>query len=233
MNQTTGWAGLGGFAQGLSEDQLTTAFNDAVGGAYFEPGVHNVTIVGSSDHTSATGSKSIKLEFEGPNGESMRGFIKPQGRDKAGNPTISKRLSAVFRAVIKDPVLLMEFVREVNVNPSLFGAFTGLKLRIEVVPPKRGFRVDAVGEAVKVVDIETGEGYPELQDYYESFSEAKEAAKAADKRQGYNEIGNFIKGSDDDIAANEEAIRQALRTAQENVSSIAAKKSAAGRPASI
>ena len=234
MQNGATWSSFSGFAQGLTDEQVETLFNQAVGGAYFEPGVHKVTIVGTSPFTSqAKGTQMIKLELEGDKGETIRSFVPLVGKDKNGNPGLHFRLRGLISAIIPNPELRIKYTRAASADGTLLGALNGMKLRVEISAPKKGFRVDSVGDAYKVVNIQTGEGYEDLAEFYDSFTEAADAAKAKEYRKGYNEVSNFLKGSEEDGKANEEAINEALRSSQENVSSIAAKKSAASRPASI
>ena len=234
MTDGTTWADLAGFANAFDAKETQKAFNTPIGGAFFDVGVHSVKIKALSPYTSRKGNLMLVAELEGERGESIKTYI-PMSMKKDGEQQIHFKLVNLIRSVLPEPGTSIRFTDAVYSDPTMFGALVGLGLKTEINEPKSGYLVvkNQATDTWYVVDAETKSKYDDLQGEYGSAKEASEAAKEENYRRAYNEVGKFLKGTDNDIQANEEAISEALRSAEAVVSSISSKKSSALRPASI
>ena len=234
MTQAT-WAGFAGFANGVDAEATKSAFNNSLGGAYFDTGVHEVKIASVEPKVSRQNNLMLAVTFEGGKGENIKSFIPLLAQNRTDN-TVGPhfKLSKLLTAITGDTKKSGEFFMAANENPALFGALTGLAVRIEITAPTKGYKVERNEDGtVTVVDIEKNEPYDVLAPSYTGYAEAAEAAKEANIQRGYNEVKGQLRGSSEDVARNQEALSEALRSATENVSPITAKASAARRPASI
>jgi len=234
MTNETTWADLAGFSNAFDAKETEKAFNIPIGGAFFDVGVHEAKIKALSPYKSRKGNKMLILELEGSRGETIRSYI-PLAMEKDGTKQIHFRLVNLIGAVLPSPDTRIKFLTSVDGNPTMFGALIGLSLKVDIMEPKSGFTVvkNQTTDTWYVIDAETKEKYEDLQGEYSTAKEASEAAKEENYRRAYNEVGKFFKGADSEVTANEEAVSEALRSAEAVVSSISSKKSSALRPASI
>lgn len=224
------WNQLASFGGEITN--LETAFSDAVGGAYFDTGLHkDVTITVPELKQSQAGNFYIKLNLEGEGGEKIStNVMLSAGKDGKGFHFTYTRLAA---AVIADAELRMRFFKAASANPVLLDSLRGIKVNIQVAKGKTGYIVEENSLGGKVViDVATGQPYPEFKGKtFEDYSAIKDATKEYSIKRMYNEVSNVTKPSDEAIAANEEALSTALRSAEAPATGKAATSSRAARPA--
>lgn len=224
------WNSLAGFGGTIEND--ATAFADAVGGASFALGTNKggVKIDVPELKQSKAGNFYLKLNIVGPNEEKINtNVMLSAGKDGKGFHFTYTRLAA---AVIGDAELRMRFFKACSQNPALLDGLRGMKVGIVVGKGKEGYVVEESPLGGKVViDVATGAEYPEFAGRkFESYSEIKDACKEYSIKRMYNEVTNVVKPTDEELAENEQAVSEILRSLEAQAASKAATTSRAARP---
>lgn len=224
------WADFAGFG-GVSKENLSTSFNDSVGGAFFDVGKHkDVTIESIEPKISKAGNQYLKVVFTNDDGASMQKAVLLKNRD--GNVHFS--YSQLAAAVVKDRELRLEaFSVQFVDNPALLDSLRGMKVSIKVGLGKEGYIIQkgAIDNQYKLIDVETSAPYPEVANMsFEGYTEAKEKADELQISRCYNNIDSITRGSLDAVTANEEALQEALRVAGETAGGVTQIQSKAAVP---
>lgn len=226
------WSTISGF--GGSIESVPTPFGDNVGGgAYFEVGTHkDVTIetvelkVGKD-----SGNPYLKITYLSDSGARISSNVMFNKKD--GTPGFHFTYGNLSKAVVTTPELQMRtFGKLFPSQPQLLDSLRGLKVSITIAKGKEGYVIEKNGLGHNVaIDIATGKEYPEFAGkVFESFQEIKDACKEYSIKRMYNEVKSVNKGSDEAVAANEEALSEVLRSAEATPAAKAGTQSRANRP---
>jgi hypothetical protein len=231
MTNTVDWSSFGGF-KGVKKKDMESAFSDSVGGAFFDTGTHKDVYIDSVEPmVSKKGNHMLKIAFKNDAGASINKFLIPM--DKKQEFSLDYRKLA--RAIVSDHELRVNVFSELFIdNPQTLDALRGLKLTINVGLGSDGWIVkkSAIGDGYLLCDVETDAPYEDVADVvFDSYTEVKEKAEELGIRRCYNEVKSLLRGSKDAVTANEEALREVLRSSGAQTGGVSAARSAASRPA--
>jgi hypothetical protein len=200
------------FAEGVE----ATSFNEVVsGGSFLGAGNHKGVMAQDVERgTSQTGNPKLIITWANEDGARIMQHIPLKGRDKDGNEVLHFVFRMVMSALIPSRELRANFLNAAFADSELFEGLKGTRADIKIKPPEEGFdvREDAMGGYI-VHDIATGK--PELEgESFDSFQDAKEAARDADLKPAYASVNQVSKPSDEGfLAANNEGVETLLAAA--------------------
>lgn len=232
MSNVVDWSAFGWEANNSAEE-APSAYNDAVGRAFFDPGWHDVTIEGVEGKVSKAGNQYISLTLKREDGAQIKSSLFLRDKSNPNEPhftyaRLSKAICADYETRIKF------FETTLSANPHLLPSLVGMQVRIKVEEGDTGYLIkkDASGLGFKLVDAETNEVYEETaEEMFEGYKDARERAEELMLTRCYNEVKAIVKGDEDAVARNEEAIQKILRATEAGEDVVTKPKSAARRPA--
>lgn len=226
------WNTLAGFGGNI--DNQKTPFGDNVGGgAYFELGTHKDVTIETVELKvgQASGNPYLKITYLSDSGARISSNVMFNKKD--GTPGFHFTYGNLSKAVVANPELQMRtFGKLFPSQPQLLDSLRGLKVSITIAKGKEGYVIEKNGLGQNVaIDIATGQEYPELKGkVFESYEDIKAACKEYSIKRMYNEVKSVNKGSDEAVAANEEALSEVLRSAEAPTAAKAGTSSRAARP---
>lgn len=229
QKQTASWASLAGF--GGSIENVESALNEGVGGAYFDVGTHKDVLIESLEPLmSKAGNPYIQFNLQADNGASIRYRVM---LTKTGGNGFHFTYNQLGSAVCPDPQLRMKaFGRVFRADPSKLEALRGARVTIEVAQGKEGYTIqkDALDNHV-VIDVETKAAPEDLEgQVFSSYTEAKEAAEALSLKRAYNEVKRVSKASPEFVTTNEQTISEIVRAAESSQGPATGTSSRANKP---
>lgn len=232
MNQkpVASWSQLAGF--GGLVDNVESALNEGVGGAYFDPGFYKDVFIESLEpKMSQAGNPMISVTLKDDRGTSIRHRVMlSAGKEGKGFHFTYNQFAA---AVCPEPQLRMKlFGRLFRENPALMDCLRGARLSMDVGQGRQGYTIqkDALDNHI-VVDVQTKKAPEDLEgQVFTSYSEAKEAAEALSLQRAHNEVKRVTKPSDNYIAATEAVLSEVVRTAESGAGPKAPTTSRANKP---
>jgi len=200
MSEAT-WAVFGG---GVKVDDST--FDEKVGGSKFlEEGVHKDCIIASVEpKVSKAGNSMVVVQYEDSNGAGIRQFVLLEGKpDENGDARFHWVYKQLGSAVCNDPTVRLKFFGEtLPNNPALFKGLVGLKVTVKVKNGPEGFKVMDVSTGGKaLIDVETGEAFPDTE-VYADFTEANEKAAELGLQRCWCEIDRVSVASPEEADKN-------------------------------
>jgi len=153
-----------------------------VGAKYLDEGTHNVTVQ-SVDTSNAEQNNRLKVVFIDNDGKVHNETVFIMNRD--GND-FGYGLRQLWSALIPDTAALSAFFDAVEVDDTAFEMFTGMKLRITLIPD-RGFQIKSLGSGTYAAfDVESGERVSDLE--FATVAEAKDDAEARGLKRSFSRI---------------------------------------------
>jgi hypothetical protein len=225
----TSWASLASFGGAI--ENVESAMNEGVGGAYFDVGTHKDVFIESMEpRVSKAGNAYISVSLQADNGASIRYNVMLNKKDGPGFHFTYNQLAA---AICASPELRMKsFGRVFRDDPSKMECLRGARLTIEIAKGKEGYTIekDAMDNCV-VIDVETGVAPEGLEgQIFESYTDAKEAADALSLKRCYNEVKRVSKASPEFVTANESTLSEVVRAAESGAGPKAPTASRANKP---
>lgn len=166
-------------------------FNEPIGNSYLPAGRHDVTVVSAEIAEGSYGLELI-LNFEDDLGKKAKKNFSLIAKDNPAKPGIFPHFmyilfgQAAFFDVILRTKLMMSALPS---NTALAADLKGVKINIEIVPPKKGYTIIDIDGRKAITDCKTGEFLSEQT--FETFDEAKAHAKAVGLKQAYTNVDKF------------------------------------------
>jgi hypothetical protein len=198
MTNATNWGDLAGLS--IGGELQEASFNESIGRAAFDVGVHKDVKIASVEPkmvvSSKDGSKypSIKLIFENAEGAKINHDIFLT--DKEGN--MGYGLRNLLSSLTSDKTLLMNFGNAIKRDLTLLSSLAGMTTSFVVSKPKKGAEIVSVNGELVARDIEDGTEYGR----FPSFKEATDFLKENGFKRGYNTVSSFKSGSDNTSVIN-------------------------------
>lgn len=180
------------FQFSCSED----VFNEPIGNSYLPVGRHDVTVV-SAEIAEGNYGLELILNFEDDLGKKAKKNFSLIAKDNPAKPGVFPHFmyilfgQAAFFDVILRTKLMMSALPS---NTALAADLKGIKINIEIVPPKKGYTIIDIDGRKAITDCKTGEFLSEQT--FETFDEAGEHAKAVGLKRAYTKVDKFYAISD-------------------------------------
>jgi hypothetical protein len=198
MTNTTNWSDLAGFS--IGGDLQETSFNDSIGKASFDVGLHKDVKITAVEPRMVVSSKdgtkyaSIKISVENADGAKMNHDVFLT--DKEGNMGFGLR--NLLSSLTSDKTLLMNFGNAIKRDLTLLSSLAGMYTSFVVSKPTKGAEIISSNGEIIARDIEDGTEYGR----FGSFKEASDFLKENGFRRGYNSISSFKSGCDNTATIN-------------------------------
>lgn len=231
MRNTVDWTDIAGY-NNLTKELVETAYNESIGGDYFDIGTHQVIVESLEPRISTNGNPFVSVTFEGSKGQRIKKAVMLKDKEGKKVPFVLRQL---LHATIADKQLRIKAFAEVfNKAPQLLDCLRGMQMSIVVEEGKNGYKMvkSTMEDGYQLIDVETGNFYEDIGDKaFDSYAAAKEEAEEKGYKRMFLEATKILPTSEEQVLKNEEVIRRVILDFEEANSSPTGVKSAARRPA--